>query len=95
MRLDHIAYRVADRHKSAEFFINCFGYRIAENLPEGFKIYFKDETHAKCLVLLPPEKYTENLPWETYIYGNTPDIKQSYHLPPEIFIRWLYCKRLG
>ncbi len=86
MRLDHIAYRVADRHKTADFFITCFGYRIAEDLPEGFDITFEDGTKAKCLVLLPPEKYTENLPWETYIFGMTVQQKQSYHLPPEIFI---------
>lgn len=86
MRLDHIAYRVADRYETAKFFINCFGYRIAENLPEGFNIPFKDGTFAQCLVLLPPEKYTENLPWETFIYGNSVEQKQSYHLPPEIFI---------
>lgn len=86
MRLDHIAYRVADRYKTAQFFITCFGYRIDEKIPEGFDITFEDGTMAKCLVLIPSEKYTENLPWETYMYGNTLDQKQSYHLPPEIFI---------
>lgn len=56
MRIDHIAYRVADRFKVANFFITCFGYRIAEDLPDGFDIQFEDGSWAKCLVLLPPEK---------------------------------------
>ena len=28
MRNDHVAYRVADRNKTAQFFINCFGDKI-------------------------------------------------------------------
>lgn len=56
MRIDHIAYRVADRHKVANFFITCFGYRIADKLPDGFDIQFEDGSWAKCLVLVPPEK---------------------------------------
>lgn len=62
MRIDHIAYRVADRFKTAQFFISCFGYRIAEDLPDGFDIQFEDGTWAKCLVLLPPEKTKFDLP---------------------------------
>lgn len=46
MRLDHIAYRVADREKTAAFLIECFGYRIAEDLPDGFEIEFEDGTKA-------------------------------------------------
>ena len=44
MRLDHIAYRVKDRFKTAQFFIKAFGYRIADDLPEGFDIQFEDGT---------------------------------------------------
>ena len=29
MRLDHIAYRVKDRDKTAKFLENCLGYSIA------------------------------------------------------------------
>ncbi len=97
MRLDHIAYRVADRYKSAEFFATCFGYRIAENLPEGFDITFEDGTKAKCLVLLPPEKILQDLPWvKEHSIGwsgiiklqelGLPPTQPEYHMAPEIFI---------
>jgi catechol 2,3-dioxygenase-like lactoylglutathione lyase family enzyme len=84
MRLDHIAYRVADRKKSAAFFIDCLGYRLAEDLPEGFDIQFEDGSFAKCLVLLPPEKISGTVPWSAF---NLVDNRQTeYHLAPEIFI---------
>ena len=84
MRIDHIAYRVKDRYQSAEFFIKCFGYRLAEDLPQGFQIEFEDKSVADCLVLLPPEQVTGTMPWMTEIYfaGEF----SSYHLAPEIFI---------
>ena len=83
MRLDHIAYRVKDRFKTAHFFIKSFGYRIAEDLPDGFDIQFEDGSYAKCLVLLPPEQLNNN-PWltETYFGGEL----INYHMAPEIFI---------
>jgi catechol 2,3-dioxygenase-like lactoylglutathione lyase family enzyme len=83
MRLDHIAYRVKDRFKTAQFFIKAFGYRIADDLPDGFDIQFEDGSYAKCLVLLPPEQLNNN-PWltETYFGGEL----ISYHMAPEIFI---------
>jgi catechol 2,3-dioxygenase-like lactoylglutathione lyase family enzyme len=84
MRIDHIAYRVKDRFKSANFFIDAFGYRIAEELPEGFDIQFEDGSWAKCLVLLPPEIKAEFQPWATEIYFG--DEYCNYHLAPEIFI---------
>jgi catechol 2,3-dioxygenase-like lactoylglutathione lyase family enzyme len=84
MRIDHIAYRVKDRYKTAEFFIRCFGYRIAEDLPEGFQIQFEDYSTADCLVLLPPEQMSGHMPWlaEMYFDGDF----SKYHLAPEIFI---------
>lgn len=84
MRIDHIAYRVKDRFQTAEFFSKCFGYRIAENLPEGFQIEFEDKSVADCLVLLPSEQINVNMPWLTEIYfaGDF----STYHLAPEIFI---------
>ena len=36
MRLDHIAYRVSNRDKAADFFIQAFGYSISDE----FKINF-------------------------------------------------------
>ena len=84
MRLDHIAYRVKDRFKTARLFVECFGYRIAEDLPDGFKIEFDDGSCADCLVLLPPEQITGNAPWLTEQYFNHEYV--NYHLPPEVFI---------
>ena len=84
MRLDHIAYRVKDRYKTADFFIEVFGYRIAEDLPEGFDIQFEDGTSAKCLVLLPPEQITGMIPWVSEVYHMGYITKQ--HMAPEIFI---------
>lgn len=86
IRCDHLAFRVADRNKTAEFFIKCFDYRIAEDLPEGFDITFEDGSMAKCLVLLPPQKISDTLPWTTFLVDPQTKLKQEYHLPPEIFI---------
>ena len=30
MRIDHIAYRVADKEEAAQFFIEAFGYRVTD-----------------------------------------------------------------
>jgi len=84
MRLDHIALRVADRNKTAEFLATCFDYRIAEDLPDGFEIKFEDGTTAQCLVLLPPEKLGEATPW-SYLTP-TPEGEVDYHMAPEIFV---------
>lgn len=84
MRLDHIAYRVKDKWRTAQFFMDCFGYRLPEDLEEGFEIVFEDNTKAKCLVLLPPEKAIENAPWSHLV----PNVIHSleYHMAPEIFV---------
>lgn len=84
MRVDHIAYRVKDRFKTAEFFTKCFGYTIAKDLPDGFKINFDDGSSADCLVLLPPEQLNGNMPWMTELYFAGDFTK--YHMAPEIFI---------
>jgi catechol 2,3-dioxygenase-like lactoylglutathione lyase family enzyme len=80
MRLDHIAYRVADRYKTAEFFKSAFGYKLQTE----FEIKFDDGSAAKCLALEPPEKLTADVPWSTM--GPQSDGEMAYHLPPEIFI---------
>lgn len=88
MRLDHIAYRVADRHKTAQFFVDAFGYRIQTE----FTINFDDGTTAKCIALEPPEKPNGNfaLPWTMEsAAGVCPEndfTGAGYHLPPEIFV---------
>jgi catechol 2,3-dioxygenase-like lactoylglutathione lyase family enzyme len=99
MRLDHIAYRVANRHQTAEFFIKAFGY----HLQTEFEINFDDGSAAKCLALEPPEKPSASrtlslggrgqgegeaaplgIPWS--IVSPHGDAEISYHLAPEIFI---------
>lgn len=85
MRLDHIAYRVKDKWKTAQFFVDCFGYRIAEDLPDGFEITFEDGSKAKCLVMLPPEKPIESAPWSAFVAFNE-GAEINYHMAPEIFI---------
>ena len=47
MKLDHIAYRVKDRYKTAKFFEDTMKYEIETE----FKIDFDDGTNADCLVL--------------------------------------------
>lgn len=52
MRLDHIAYRVKDRYKTAKFLKEALGYTIGTE----FQIEFDDGSKADCLALVPPEK---------------------------------------
>ncbi len=81
MRLDHIAYRVRDREKTAQFFIDFLGYKKPENLQDGFDIQFEDGTWAKCLVLEPSEKSSNFVEWKLFEINGT-----EYHMAPEIFI---------
>lgn len=95
MRLDHIAYRVKDRAKTAEFFCSAMGYRIATE----FEPKFDDGSVVKCLALEPPEKPGNNpavmgigfVPWTIdkpfNINANSfHDLEVNYHLAPEVFI---------
>lgn len=91
MRLDHIAYRVADRHKTAEFFKSALGYKVQQE----FTIDFGGGHTAECIALEPPEKKAPGVRWVVgevnYLptYSITPGIQevmQDYHLPPEIFV---------
>ena len=80
MRLDHIAYRVANRQKTADFFIKSFGYRLQTE----FDINFDDGSKARCFALEPPEKPVDEAPWSVVapqLAGEVP-----YHMAPEIFI---------
>ncbi len=81
-RLDHIAYRVADRHKTARFFMDAFGYKYQTE----FEIQFEDESRAQCIALEPPEKLVEDAPWTTVVSPDGQQTHQAYHMPPEIFI---------
>ena len=52
MRLDHIAYRVANRKKTTQFFLEAFGYTIADD----FELVFPNKETARCYALSPPER---------------------------------------
>lgn len=78
MRLDHIAYRVSNRDKAANFFISAFEYSISDE----FRIDFEDGTHANCYALIPPEK-KKRISILKYI---DPLYACEYHMAPEIFV---------
>lgn len=88
MRLDHIAYRVKDRNKTAKFFMDAFGYKIQQE----FTLDFGEGKTAQCIALEPPEKIHKKVPWVSqYItcFNNEQgqqEALQAYHLPPEIFV---------
>lgn len=98
MRLDHIAYRVKNRHKAAKFFQEAFGYKLAESdgeLKNGeFTIEFKNpdgstKSTTKCVVLVPPEKSSfsnVDWTWEVKFHQNEHHELVEFHTPPEIFI---------
>jgi catechol 2,3-dioxygenase-like lactoylglutathione lyase family enzyme len=85
MRLDHVAYRVANRHKTVDFFINAFGYRIQTE----FDLDFEDGSKVKCFALEPPEKI-EGAGFICKSWPDTVDMNSVepmiYHLAPEIFV---------
>lgn len=80
MRLDHIAYRVSDRNRTARFFREAFGYRVQQE----FTIDFGDNQTAQCIALEPPEKTLRDTPW---IGLSPPGFEASaFHLAPEVFV---------
>jgi len=83
MRLDHIAYRVADRWKTANFFINAFGYTVQTE----FDIQFPNGSTAKCIALEPSQRTNaKQAGWicKSFIDGETEPTE--YHMAPEIFV---------
>ena len=87
MRLDHIAYRVKDRFKTAEFLESTLGYKIENE----FTITFKDKTTADCIALTPPEDRSKNIEeWNininTGLISFPPKDGFNLHAPPEIFV---------
>ena len=85
MRLDHIAYRVKDRYKTAKFFKDAFKYTTGTQ----FQIEFDDGSKADCIALEPPEaRHPDTGLWSYFALQTTPyaPIKAEYHAPPEIFI---------
>lgn len=75
LRLDHIALRCLDRHRTAKFYIDAFGYKVQTE----FEISFEDGTKAKCIALEPHSNAIES-PW----FIN--HCEEEYHRPPEIFV---------
>ena len=87
MRLDHIAYRVKDRHKTSAFIEKAFGYKVETE----FQIEFDDGSKADCLVLIPPEiRAFEPKNWVACVHFPPSEtgkgVKGELHSPPEIFI---------
>ena len=76
MRIDHIAYRVKDRHETVKFFTEAFNYRVADE----FEIKFDDGSSAKCFALEPPEK-VQCMP-QRFVHMGVWDL----HTAPEIFV---------
>lgn len=65
MRIDHLAFRVADRLKTVDFFQKALGYKVQTE----FTIDFGEGDTAKCFALEPSEKLNlpvSILPW---VYG--------------------------
>ena len=50
MKLDHIAYRVNNRHETAKFFQSMFNYEVGTE----FNVEFDDGSKAECYALIPP-----------------------------------------
>jgi len=84
VRLDHIAYRVANRDKTAEFFMKAFGYKFQCE----FEIFFDEEKKEKaiCIALEPPERVVEEAPWTVHVPQPPNHVGQEYHIAPEIFV---------
>jgi catechol 2,3-dioxygenase-like lactoylglutathione lyase family enzyme len=85
MRLDHIAYRSKNRHKTAKFFKDTLGYEVGTE----FQIKFDDGGRADCLALVPPESRPQDTGlWrmETVLGFNELEKEVEYHAPPEIFV---------
>ena len=98
MRLDHIAYRVKDRYKTADFFNEAFGYTLGTE----FQIEFDDGSKADCLALEPPENrhllpsyWTHNALLYNPIkqrektgkwLSRDSTVHAEFHAPPEIFV---------
>ena len=85
MRLDHIAYRVKDRWKTAKFFQDTLGYSVGTE----FQVEFDDNSTADCLALIPSEKRpyeTKGWVYDAWLHHEKYEEGVTYHAPPEIFV---------
>ena len=81
MRLDHIAYRVKNRYKTAKFFEDTLKYTIGTE----FQIEFDDESTADCLALLPSEaRHPDTQNWAYRVLMES--VHAEFHAAPEIFV---------
>jgi 4-hydroxyphenylpyruvate dioxygenase-like putative hemolysin len=84
MRIDHIAYRVADRNAAARFFQEALGYKRQDE----FEIDFGNGQTAQCIVLEPPGTTSTNrseIPVINFdLVGDVPPC--IFHKPAEIFV---------
>jgi catechol 2,3-dioxygenase-like lactoylglutathione lyase family enzyme len=80
LRLDHIAYRVANREETTNFFVEALGYRIEDE----FQIDFDDGSCAQCYALTPAERKDMESGFFSAWSLSTPD--GDYHMSPEIFV---------
>ena len=89
-RLDHVAYRLADRWKAAEFFIKAFGYQIQDKFP----IDFGNGDFANCISLSPPQAWPEffdlansySFPFASAANEFEKTVSVEFHMAPEIFV---------
>ena len=87
MRLDHIAYRVKNRYKTAKFFEDTLGYTIGTE----FQIEFDDGSKADCLALLPSETRHPDTRYWAYkvlmgVQYTADSVHAEFHAAPEIFV---------
>lgn len=86
MRLDHIAYRVKNRYKTAKFFEDTLGYKLGTE----FQIEFDDKSTADCLALVPPEERPPfTALWRRFDVIQIDAKRQEsfeFHASPEIFV---------
>lgn len=85
MRLDHIAYRVKDRDKTAQFFMDAFGYKRQTD----FEIALEDGSAALCVALKPPEKWREEIPFQLGVFHLAPEIFVSSGPPGSLIDKWV------
>ena len=84
MRLDHIAYRVKDRHETSNLVAEIFGYTVDEE----FSVDFDDGSTARCCAMVPPEKQGTP-PWTVKgasVLQSKEFLSSIFHMAPEIFI---------
>lgn len=82
-RIDHIAYRVADRNETAKFLSMAFGYTIADE----FDIHFENDEKARCLVLQgEPDVPPRIIHHDIYPIPGFDKYSIERHAPPDLFV---------